>query len=113
MNTLTFTATDTVFAQLAELSRITARPIDDLINELLCGELDQMIARKDTEYMRLVLDDVEYPDHATAKAVAENYNAINRALVQEKGRFHVRTAYVDRYECTVEFTESIRLSRED
>jgi hypothetical protein len=95
MNTLTFTATDTVFAQLQELARITRRPIDDLINDLLESPLKQMVDDSDTHLMRVVVDGVEYDDAATAAAVAEAINEVNRATVRQSahGQFHVNSAW--------------------
>src|SRR5271165_5969773 len=89
---LTFTPEPIIAEQLQELSRITQRPIGDLINDLLASPLDQMIEDQDTDYMRLVLEGVVYDDASQAKAVAENINTINWETVQEHGHFHVRTA---------------------
>jgi hypothetical protein len=105
MKNLTFTPEPVIAEQLQELARITQRPIGDLINDLLDSPLDQMLGeQQDTDYMRLVLEDVVYPDRSQAEIVAENYNALNRATVREHGQFHVRTARATDA-CTVEFTE--------
>jgi hypothetical protein len=102
---LTFEPTETVAEQLQELVRITQRPISDLINDLLDSPLDQMLGeQQDTDYMRLVLEGVVYTDRSQAEAVAENYNALNRASVRESGQFHVRTAWAGD-DCVVHFTE--------
>jgi hypothetical protein len=102
---LTFEPTETVAAQLQELARITQRPVSDLINDLLDSPLDQMLGeQQDTDYMRLVLEGVVYPDRSQAEAVAENYNALNRSTVREHGQFHVCTARATDA-CTIEFTE--------
>jgi hypothetical protein len=104
MKNLTFAPEPIIAKQLQELSRITKRPIEDLFNNILETALDQMIEDQDTDYMRLVLDGVVYPDHPQAEAVVENYNAINRATVREHGHFHVRTAWASD-DCVVHFTE--------
>jgi hypothetical protein len=71
--TITIELDETLTAQLAELSRITQRPIGDLINDLLDSPLDQMLGeQQDTDYMRLVIDDVVYDDVSQANIVAEN-----------------------------------------
>jgi hypothetical protein len=93
---LAFTPEPIIAEQLTELARITQRPIGDLINDILHSPLDQMIDNSDTGYIGAVLvEGVEYPDHATAAAVAENINAINRATVRESthGQFHVNSAW--------------------
>jgi hypothetical protein len=67
MKNLTFTPEPVIAEQLQELARITQRPIGDLINDLLDSPLDQMLGeQQDTDYMRLVLDDVVYSDQAQA-----------------------------------------------
>jgi hypothetical protein len=90
---ITFEPTETISEQLQELSRITQRPVEDLINDILEPALDQMIEGKDSDYMRLVLDDVVYDDVSQAKVAVENFNALNRATVGENGQFRVRTAW--------------------
>ena len=104
MKKLTFTPAASIAEQLEELSRITLRPIGDLINDILAPALDQMVKHQDTDYMRTVLKGVVYFNRSQAEAVAENYNALNRAAVREQGQFHVCTANVTDA-CTVEFTE--------
>ena len=113
MKNLTFTPEPIIAEQLQELSRITQRPIGDLINDLLDSPLEQIIEQQDTDYMRLVLDGAVYDDASQTKAVAENYNALNRATVREHGQFHVRTAKVGD-DCTIKFTEPalLKSSRE-
>jgi DNA-binding protein Fis len=103
----TFTPEPLIAEQLQELARITQRPVSDLINDLLSSPLNQMIGDRDTDFMRLVLDDVEYPDHATAEAIAEAYNAINRTTVMKSkgGQFHVSVARAGD-DCVVHFSRS-------
>jgi len=90
---ITFTPEPIIDEHLQELSRITQRPIGDLINDLLDSPLEQIIEQQDTDYMRLVLDGVVYSDHAQAEAAAENYNALNWETVMEHGQFHVQNAW--------------------
>jgi hypothetical protein len=90
---ITFKPTETISEQLQELSRITQRPVGDLINDILEPALDQMIENQDADYMRLVLDGVFYDDVSQVKVAAENFNVLNRATVEENGQFHVRTAW--------------------
>jgi hypothetical protein len=102
---INFTPEPEVAEQLTELARITQRPLNDLINDLLAGPLDQMIEGNDTSFMRLVLDNVVYADHAKAQAVAENYNALNWETVMEHGQFHVREARAGD-DCAVHFSKT-------
>lgn len=90
---ITFTPKPIIAEQLQELSRITLRPIGELINDLLDSPLEQIIEQQDTDYMRLVLDGVVYPNHSQAEAVAENYNELNWEAVMEQGQFHVQNAW--------------------
>lgn len=90
---ITFTPEPIIAEQLQELSRITQRPIGELINDILAPALDQMIEQQDTSYMQLVLDGVEYDDATTVAAVAENYNSINWETVMKNGQFHVHNAW--------------------
>lgn len=102
---ITFTPEPEIAEQLQELSRITQRPVGDLINDILDSPLDQMLGeQQDTGYMQLVIEGVVYSDRSQAEAVAENYNAINRAFVREHGKSHVCTARATDA-CTVEFSE--------
>ena len=94
MKNLNFTSEPIIAEQLQELSRITQRPIGDLINDRLDSPLEQMLGeQQDTDYMRLVLDGVVYDDASQTKAVAENYNALNWETVMEHGQFHVQNAW--------------------
>ena len=93
MKKLTFEPTEIIAEQLAELSRITQRPIGELINEILAPALNQMVEDQDTDYMQLVLDGVEYDEATTVAAVAENINTINWETVMEHGQFHVHNAW--------------------
>jgi hypothetical protein len=104
MKKFSFIPEPIIVEQLDELSRITQRPVSDLINGILAPALDQMVEDQDTDYMQLVLEGVVYSNHAQAKLVAENCNAFNRTRVREHGRFYVRTAFVTD-DCKVEFTE--------
>lgn len=104
MKNLTFTPEPIIAEQLQELSRITQRPVGDLISEIIAAPLNQMIEGEDTDLMRLVIGGVVYDDASQARAVAENYNALNRATVREHGQSHVCTARATD-ECTIEFTE--------
>jgi hypothetical protein len=107
MKSLTFTPEPIIAEQLQELARITQRPIGDLINDILDSPLDQMLGeQQDTDYMQLVIAGVVYSDRAQAEAVAENYNALERAIVHAPGgHFYVHTAR-STDAGTVEFSES-------
>jgi hypothetical protein len=108
MSKLTFTPEPEIAEQLQELARITQRPLADLLNDLIKGTLGQIIEGKDVDLLCLCLDGVAYPDRSQAEAAAENYNALNRVLIRENGRFHVRTAFVQD-DCTLEFTQNVLL----
>jgi hypothetical protein len=56
MSVITFEPEETVTEQLAQLSRMTGRPIGELVNDLLRGPLNQIVQWGDTDYMRVVLD---------------------------------------------------------
>ena len=53
---ITFEPEETVAEQLAQLSKMTGRPIDELVNDLLRGPLNQIVQWGDTDYMLVVLD---------------------------------------------------------
>jgi hypothetical protein len=106
---ITYEPTYTVSNQFNRLVQITSRPLSDLLNDLIAGTLDQMFEDQDADLLAdCCLDGVSYPTRAQAQAAANGYNAFNRALLREKGRFHVRTAFVQG-DCTLEFTESVLL----
>ena len=56
MSVITFELEETVVEQLAQLSKMTGRPIDELVNDLLRGPLNQIVQWGDIDYMRVVID---------------------------------------------------------
>lgn len=79
----TFTPEPEIAEQLQELARITQRSIGNIINDVLRSPLNQMVDDLDTDYMQILLEGVEYPDHATAAVVAKNYNSLNWEIVMK------------------------------
>jgi hypothetical protein len=56
MSLITFEPDETVAAQLNELSRMTDKPVDELVNLLVVPLLNQIVADGDTDLMRMVLE---------------------------------------------------------
>jgi hypothetical protein len=56
MSAITFEPEETVAEQLAQLSKMTGRPLDELVNDLLRGPLNQIVEWGDTDLMRVVLE---------------------------------------------------------
>jgi hypothetical protein len=106
---ITFEPTETVSSQLAQLVQITGRSLNDLLDDLVAGTLNQMFVDKDADLLAdAVLDGVSYPTREQAQSAADGYNAFRKAILRERGQFHVRTAYVDDSN-TVQLTESALL----
>jgi hypothetical protein len=55
MSLIIFEPDETVAEQLTELSRMTDKPVDELVNLLVAPSLNQIVADGDTDLMRMVL----------------------------------------------------------
>jgi hypothetical protein len=53
---ITFEPEETVQEQLAELSRMTDKPVGELVNLLIAPLLNQIVVDGDTDLMRMVLE---------------------------------------------------------
>jgi hypothetical protein len=56
MSLIIFDPDETVAEQLAQLSRMTDKPVDELVNLLVMPLLNQIVADGDTDLMRMVLE---------------------------------------------------------
>jgi hypothetical protein len=79
--------------QLEELSQITQRPVEDVVNQILKPWLEQVLDTMDVNLLQGVIAG-SYASRIDAVAAARSYNQMNRRAVARYGKRYVERASV-------------------